>query len=215
MIKNIIFDLDGTISKSAPGILNAFEYALEKMGKCYSRDDLYKYIGPPLRDSFVKELGEDLADQGADFYREYYFTKGLFETEIYDGIKELLENLNSDGFKIYLATSKGEESSEKILDHFEILDYFSYVSGSSNNKNTKKKVIEHLLKEMDLKTSESIMIGDRSYDIEAARKLNIKTIAVTYGYGNKKEFENASFIANFPLEIKTFIDKFNEKCPNK
>ena len=166
------------------------------MGKCYSRDDLYKYIGPPLRDSFVKELGEDLADQGADFYREYYFTKGLFETEIYDGIKELLENLNSDGFKIYL-------------------DYFSYVSGSSNNKNTKKKVIEHLLKEMDLKTSESIMIGDRSYDIEAARKLNIKTIAVTYGYGNKKEFENASFIANFPLEIKTFIDKFNEKCPNK
>ena len=207
MIKNIIFNLDGTISKSAPGILNAFEYALEKMGKRYSRDDLYKYIGPPLRDSFVKELGEDLADQGVDFYREYYFTKGLFETEIYDGIKDLLDNLNSKGYKIFLATSKGEESSEKILEYFGILDYFSYVSGSENNKNTKKKVIDHLLKENNLKSSESIMIGDRSYDIEAANNLEIKTIAVAYGYGNKEEFEKASFIANSPYEIINIIEK--------
>ena len=202
MIKNIIFDLDGTISKSAPGILNAFEYALDKMG-----NDLYKYIGPPLRDSFVKELGEDLADQGADFYREYYFKKGLFETEIYDGIKDLIENLNSGSYKIFLATSKGEESSKKILDYFGILDYFSYVSGSENNKNIKKKVIDHLLKENNLKSSESIMIGDRYYDIEAANNLEIKTIAVTYGYGNKEEFEKASFIANSPYEIINIIEK--------
>ena len=206
MIKNIIFDLDGTISKSAPGILNAFEYALEKMGKTYSRDDLYKYIGPPLRDSFVKELGEDLADKGVEIYREYYFTKGLFETEIYDGIKDLMENLNSKGYKIFLATSKGEESCEKILDYFGILDYFSYVCGSENNKNTKKKVIDHLLKENNLKNSESIMIGDRSYDIEAANNLEIKTIAVTYGYGSKEEFEKASFIANSPYEIINIIE---------
>ena len=93
MIKNIIFDLDGTISKSAPGILNAFEFALEKMGKSYDRENLYKYIGPPLRDSFVKELGEDMADEGADFYRDYYFKKGLFETSIYDGVRDLIEDL--------------------------------------------------------------------------------------------------------------------------
>ena len=207
MIKNIIFDLDGTISKSAPGILNAFEYALEKMGKTYSMDDLYKYIGPPLRESFVKELGEDLADQGVDFYREYYFNKGLFETEIYDGIKDLLDNLNSKGYKIFLATSKGEESSKKILEYFGILDYFSYVSGSENNKNTKKKVIDHLLKENNIKASESIMIGDRSYDIEAASNLEVKTIAVTYGYGSKEEFEKASFIADTPYEIINIIEK--------
>lgn len=207
MIKNIIFDLDGTISKSAPGILNAFEYALEKMGKTYSRDDLYKYIGPPLRYSFVKELGEESADKGVDFYREYYFKKGLFETEIYDGIKELIEELYDFGFDIYLATSKGEESSKKILEYFGILKYFSYISGSSDDKNTKKKVIDHLLKESNLKTSESIMIGDRSYDIEAANNLEIKTIAVTYGYGNKEEFEKASFIANSPYEIINIIEK--------
>lgn len=207
MIKNIIFDLDGTISKSAPGILNAFEYALEKMGKTYSRDDLYKYIGPPLRDSFVKELGEESADEGVDFYREYYFKKGLFETEIYDGIKELIEELYDFGFDIYLATSKGEESSKKILEYFGILKFFSYISGSSDDKNTKKKVIEHLLKESNLKTSESIMIGDRSYDIEAANNLEMKTIAVTYGYGNKEEFEKASFIANSPYEIINIIEK--------
>lgn len=205
MIKNIIFDLDGTISKSARGILNAFEYALDKMGKSYSRDDLYKYIGPPLRDSFVKELGEDLADQGVDFYREYYFNKGLFETEIYDGIKDLIENLNSGSYKIYLATSKGEESSKKILKYFGILQYFSYISGSSNDKNTKKKVIEHLLFENDLKTNESIMIGDRSYDIDASNELSIKSIAVAYGYGKKEEFENADFIANKPSDIKKII----------
>ncbi|MDU2201916.1 MAG: HAD-IA family hydrolase, partial [Anaerococcus hydrogenalis] len=114
---------------------------------------------------------------------------------------------NSKGYKIFLATSKGEESSEKILDYFGILDYFSYVSGSENNKNTKKKVIEHLLKGNNLKSSESIMIGDRSYDIEAANNLEIKTIAVTYGYGNKEEFEKASFIANTPYEIINIIEK--------
>lgn len=207
MIKNIIFDLDGTISKSAPGILNAFEYALEKMGKTYSRDDLYKYIGHPLRDSFVKELGEESADKGVDFYREYYFKKGIFETEIYDGIKELIEELYDFGFDIYLATSKGEESSKKILEYFEILKFFSYISGSSDDKNTKKKVIDHLLKENNLKSSESIMIGDRSYDIEAANNLEIKTIAVAYGYGNNEEFEKASFIANYPYEILNIIEK--------
>ena len=207
MIKNIIFDLDGTISKSAPGILNAFEYALKKMGKTYSRDDLYKYIGPPLRDSFVKELGEELADKGVDYYRQYYFKKGLFETEIYDGIQELIEELYDCGFDIYLATSKGEESSKKILEYFEILKFFSYISGSSDDKNTKKKVIEHLLKESNLKSSESIMIGDRSYDIEAANNLEIKTIAVAYGYGNNEEFEKASFIANYPYEILNIIEK--------
>lgn len=207
MIKNIIFDLDGTISKSAPGILNAFEYALEKMGKTYSRDDLYKYIGPPLRDSFVKELGEESADKGVDYYRQYYFKKGLFETEIYDGIQELIEELYDCGFDIYLATSKGEESSKKILEYFGILKFFSYISGSSDDKNTKKKVIEHLLKESNLKSSESIMIGDRSYDIEAANNLEIKTIAVAYGYGNNEEFEKASFIANYPYEILNIIEK--------
>lgn len=205
MIKNIIFDLDGTISKSAPGILNAFEFALEKMGKSYDRENLYKYIGPPLRDSFVKELGEDMADEGANFYRDYYFKKGLFETSIYDGVRDLIENLYKDGYNVYLATSKGEESSKKILDHFGILDYFSYISGSSNNKNTKKKVIDHLLNENNLKICESIMIGDRSYDIEAANELDIKTIAVTYGYGKKDEFEKANFIADNPLEIKKII----------
>lgn len=205
MIKNIIFDLDGTISKSAPGILNAFEFALEKMGKSYDRENLYKYIGPPLRDSFVKELGEDMADEGANFYRDYYFKKGLFETSIYDGVRDLIEDLYKDGYNIYLATSKGEESSKKILDHFGILDYFSYISGSSNNKNTKKKVIDHLLNENNLKICESIMIGDRSYDIEAANELDIKTIAVTYGYGKVYEFEKANFIADNPLEIKKII----------
>lgn len=207
MIKNIIFDLDGTISKSAPGILNAFEYALEKMGKTYSRDDLYKYIGPPLRDSFVKELGEESADKGVDYYRQYYFKKGIFETEIYDGIQELIEELYDCGFDIYLATSKGEESSKKILEYFGILKFFSYISGSSDDKNTKKKVIDHLLKENNLKSSESIMIGDRSYDIESANNLEIKTIAVAYGYGNNEEFEKASFIANYPYEILNIIEK--------
>ncbi|MDU5252631.1 HAD-IA family hydrolase [Anaerococcus vaginalis] len=205
MIKNIIFDLDGTISKSARGILNAFEYALEKMGKSYQRDKLYEYIGPPLRDSFVKELGEDLADDGVYYYRKYYFKNGLFETSLYEGVKELIEDLYSEGFNIYLATSKGEESSKKILEYFGILQYFSYISGSSNDKNTKKKVIEHLLFENDLKTNESIMIGDRSYDIDASNELAIKSIAVTYGYGKKEEFENADFIVNKPSDIKKII----------
>ncbi|WP_261668090.1 HAD-IA family hydrolase [Anaerococcus sp. HMSC065G05] len=175
------------------------------MGKSYQRDKLYEYIGPPLRDSFVKELGEDLADDGVYYYRKYYFKNGLFETSLYEGVKELIEDLYDKGFNIYLATSKGEESSKKILEYFGILQYFSYISGSSDDKNTKKKVIEHLLFENNLKANESIMIGDRSYDIDASNELAIKSIAVAYGYGKKEEFENADFIVNKPSDIKKII----------
>ena len=175
------------------------------MNKDYNRDQLYKYIGPPLRDSFVNELGEKRADEAIDIYRKYYFNKGIFETKIYGGMQELIKDLYKDGYKIYLATSKGEKSSERILKYFDILQYFSYISGSDNNKNTKKKVIEQLINENNLKVDESVMIGDRSYDIEASFELNLTSIAVSYGYGSYDEFKKASYIVDKPNQIKKII----------
>lgn len=206
MIKNIIFDLDGTISKSADGILNAFEYALDKMGKAYDRDELFKYIGPPLRDSFVKELGEDLADDGVEFYRSYYFEKGKYEASIYDGMKDVIKNLYDRGYKIYLATSKGRNSSLEVLESYGILQYFSNVEGSTDILNTKKKVLENVIIGNKLKKDQSLMIGDRSYDIDAGFDLGIKTIAASYGYGKDEEYKNASFIAHSPTDIESIIE---------
>lgn len=210
MIKNIIFDLDGTISKSGDGIIKAFEYSLDKIGQKYKSDDLKKYIGPPLRDSFVNEVGEDRADEAIDYYRDYYFKKGMYETSMYEGIKDLVKFLDKNSYKLFVATSKGRQSSLKILDYFEIGEYFTYVEGATEILNTKEKVLKSLLEKYKLNNNESVMIGDRFYDIEAGSSLGLKTIGVEYGYGSIDEFKNASFIAKNPLEIKDILESLTK-----
>lgn len=209
MIKNIIFDLDGTISKSKEGIIKAFEYSLDKMGVSYKRDDLLKYIGPPLRDSFINEVGENQVDEAIDYYRKYYFEKGMYETSMYDGVKELIEYLYNNSYKLFVATSKGKNSSLKILDYFGIGQYFIFVEGATDELNTKEKVIKSLIQKNDLKKEESIMVGDRLYDINSSYNLGLKSIAVSYGYGNLDEFKKASYIVKSPLEIKTILERIN------
>ncbi|MDY3006243.1 HAD-IA family hydrolase [Anaerococcus sp. AGMB00486] len=209
MIKNIIFDLDGTISKSGEGIIKAFEYSLDKMDIIYKVDDLKKYIGPPLRESFVKEVGEAKADEAVDYYRYYYFEKGMYETSMYEGIEQLIKYLYNNSYRLFVATSKGRESSLKILDYFGIGNYFTYVEGSTESLNTKVRVLESLLRKNNLKRDESIMIGDRLYDINASFKLGLKSIGVEYGYGNIGEFKRASYIVKEPLEIKDILEKIN------
>lgn len=209
MIKNIIFDLDGTIIESAPGILNGFSYVLEKMRKAYDINDLKKYIGPPLRDSFVKELGEDRADEAVVLYRIYYGKKGVYEAKVYDGICKLIKDLYDNDFKIYLATSKIKKPSLEVLRYFDLLKYFTYVEGSNETLDNKKKVIQSVIDNNKLKKDKSIMIGDRSYDIEAGFALGLKTMGVSYGYGDISEFKKADYIAKSPQDIWQIIKKIN------
>ncbi|HNX24870.1 MAG TPA: HAD-IA family hydrolase [Spirochaetota bacterium] len=192
--KHIIFDLDGTLSDPGLGITNSIMYALKKFGIEAERSALYKFIGPPLRESFGTFYGfdKDQAEQAVRYYREYFSEKGIFENELYHGISDLLAGLNRHNNKLYIATSKPREYTMRILEHFEIGKYFDFVSGSNmdGSMSAKSDLINRIIPRIDRdEMIKTIMIGDRRYDIEGAKHHGIDSAAVLYGYGERIELE--------------------------
>ena len=209
----VLFDLDGTLTEPSLGITNSVMYAFKKFGiEIKDRSEIYKFIGPPLIDSFVEYYGftKENALKAIEYYREYYSVKGIFENRLYDGIRELLRELYDDGKKIILATSKPQKFAEQILKHFSIDKYFCFVGAATmDEKRTQKdEVIEYILNECEIDTSSAVMIGDRKYDVLGAHKFGIKAIGVTFGFGSREELtqSGADFIADTPKEIKNFIN---------
>ncbi len=195
-MKYVFFDLDGTLTDPGEGITNSVAYAIKKMGEePPAREELYKYIGPPLVDMFTSERGytADGAKQALAYYREYFTVKGMFENEIYPGVKEMLEEMKSAGKKNVLATSKPEPFAETILKHFGIYEYFDFIAGSTLDETRTKKheVIQYALDELHASPEDVIMVGDRKHDIEGAHKVEVKAIGVLYGYGSREELERA------------------------
>ena len=191
-IKNILFDLDGTLTDPKQGIVNSILYALEKLGiheSCI--EELDKFIGPPLRDSFVERynLTNELADKAMLFYREYFSVKGIYENKIYPGVKELLESLSSHRYNLIVATSKPTVFAVEVLKHFKIDGFFNEIVGSNldNTRTDKTEIISHILTSYGLLAGNSAMIGDRQFDIIGAKNNSLKSIGVTYGYGSSQE----------------------------
>lgn len=214
MIKNILFDLDGTITNSYEGIVNAVKFSLDKINFKYDESKLISFIGPPLKDSYMN-LGfseEESKDRIEDF-RDYYFKKGMKEMYLYDGIVETIQKLHDTGYKIYLATSKVESSAKKILADNNLLKYFSYAAGATMDQSRveKEDVIAYLIDETGIKPEESIMVGDRLHDIEGARLNNIKAIAAGYGFGNEDEYENAVLVAEKPADVYEYVINQNDR----
>lgn len=198
----ILFDLDGTLTDSAIGVINACQYMQKKMGmKVWDKADLKFIVGPPLMKTFTEDFSMDkeTAEQAMVTYREYYTTIGLFENSVYPGIEEMLENLKAKGKRMAVATSKKEELAFRILEHFGIAKYFEVIGGDKREvgRDNKAKVIDYVLKTMEAKKEDVIMVGDRMFDIEGAHAIGIPCIAVEFGYGDRAEFEEygADFIA--------------------
>ena len=199
----ILFDLDGTLTDSAPGITASVKYALKKSGEPVpDYSVLCKFIGPPLLHGFMSFCGmsEERAEKAVEYYREYYGVKGIFESELYPGVKELLAKLCAAGKKIILATSKPEVFAVKILEHFCISDYFYFTAGATLDKTRTEKadVIAYALKSAGVTDRrKAVMVGDRFHDIEGAKANGIRSVGVLYGFGNRTELENAGadFIA--------------------
>lgn len=193
----ILFDLDGTLTDPARGITNSVMYALKKYGiKVNDRSELYKFIGPPLWDSFDKFYGfsKDDANTAVGYYREYYRDKGIFENLVYEGLEDLLKTLKDKNNVLIVATSKPEVFANQILEHFDIAKYFTFVAGSNldGTRIKKDEVIKHALENCSINDlSKAIMIGDREFDVIGAKKAGIKSIGVLYGYGDRSELENA------------------------
>ncbi|MBQ7758287.1 HAD hydrolase-like protein [Anaerotignum sp.] len=198
----ILFDLDGTLTDSAIGVINACQYMQKKMGmKVWDKADLKFIVGPPLMKTFTEDFSMDkeTAEQAMVTYREYYTTIGLFENSVYPGIEEMLENLKAKGKRMAVATSKKEELAFRILEHFGIAKYFEVIGGDKREvgRDNKAKVIDYVLETMEAKKEDVIMVGDRMFDIEGAHAIGIPCIAVEFGYGDRAEFEEygADFIA--------------------
>ncbi len=197
MYKTVLFDLDGTISDPALGITNAIMYALERFQiRVEERSSLYPFIGPPLGESFEKyyHFDEEETARAVAYYREYYADRGLYENTLYDGIERLLSQIRDSGRYIVLATSKPEEFSEKILEHFRIREYFDFVAAATldGRRTTKTEVIAYALEACGITDLRStVMIGDRKYDILGAKATGLDSIGVLYGYGSREELQEA------------------------
>jgi phosphoglycolate phosphatase len=195
--KLIIFDLDGTLTDSGPGIINSVHYALEKMG--ISEDDrlkLHAFVGPPLIDSFQEFYGmtDKEAWQAIQYYREYFVAQGMFENEVYAGIPALLERLYDSGRYLAVATTKPGVYAGQILEHFDLLKYFNPVAGSNLDGSlmNKSELIAMVLEQYShLEPQEALMVGDRKFDIQGARLNGIDSLAVSFGYGSREELLNS------------------------
>lgn len=194
----MLFDLDGTITEPAEGITNAIIYALQRFGmEIPERTSLYKFIGPPLRDSFREFCGfpDEKAEQAVLFYREYYGKRGILENGIMPGMEDALRRLKAAGCHLYVATSKPEQFAKQILEYLDLSDYFDIVAGSlmDGTRDKKELVIGYLLSEMGVNNEASIlhdivMVGDRKFDIIGAQHFGMDNIGVTFGYGDREEF---------------------------
>mgnify|MGYP002561592981 FL=1 len=197
VFKNLLFDLDGTLTDPALGITSAAQYALGKMGiEVADRTTLTWLIGPPLIGSFEEGFGMTnlQALEALKHYREYFSEKGIFENQIYPGIAELLSDLKAAGRRVMVATSKPEDFTHRILDHFDIARYFDFVGGNTMDEGrpTKADVIAHVLRSCpDAAPENTLMIGDRKYDAEGARAFGLDCAGVLYGYGSREELEHA------------------------
>lgn len=216
MKKDIIFlDLDGTLVDSAPGIKESVKYALSYFGiEEKDEEKLNLFIGPPLFDAFSKIYGmnKEDADTAVEKYRENYKqNKAMLKYKVYDGVEKMLITLNENGFKICLATAKPKEFAQIILDDANLSKYFHKISGASfdESKRTKTAVIKDLIEKNNFNKERILMVGDRENDVNGAKNNNISVLGVTYGYGDKKELNDAGCfdIVSSPYEVAEFILK--------
>lgn len=193
--KYMLFDLDGTLTDPQEGITNSVAYALEQYGiHVEDRSTLNKFIGPPLKDSFMEYYGfaEDRAEEAVWKYREYFNEDGIFENKVYPGIPQMLQRLNDQGKILIVATSKPTVYAKRILERFELNQYFADVQGSEmDGRRTKKEeVISYALEQNQITdNAQAVMIGDREHDIIGAKKCGLDSIGVLFGYGSREELD--------------------------
>lgn len=211
---HIFFDLDGTLADSKEGITNSISSALAHYGITADDALLSKCIGPPLRESFTRffNFTEDDVDEVIRLFRKYYAESGVFESSLYDGVREMLEALRAEGKELILATSKEEDFARQILDNFKITHLFSFVSGADldSGRLSKGAVLRHVLDNHKIESlNRCVMVGDREHDVDGAHKIGITCASVLYGYGSKQELQEAGadFFIDSVDELKAWLTR--------
>ncbi len=204
----ILFDLDGTLTESGPGITHAVQYALQQVGiEEPDREKLECFVGPPLNVMFRQRYGMDEEESARAIrcFREVYDGGMIFENRVYPGVPALLEELHGRGIRLAIASSKPQPMVEKVLEHFSLREYFDVIVGAASSAEEdnrsgadhKLMIVQKALTELGLPSApeaakpDCAMVGDRSYDIKGARFNHVAAIGVSYGYGSEEELEEA------------------------
>lgn len=198
----VLFDLDGTISDASPGMLVGFRLVFERFDMDQPDDaSIARHFGPPLAVTWREVYGmtDEQITEGLRVYRDYYHDVGMFENNLFEGIPEVLRSLSEAGVTLSTATSKPEYSATRIIEHFGLRDYFTFIGAADldGTRDSKSEVIAHTLQALNANaTSHQIMmVGDRRHDVEGAREHGIDTIGVLWGYGDEAELTAAGAVA--------------------
>ncbi len=214
LIRNVLFDLDGTLTDPKEGITRCIQFSLGRLGReAPSSDELLWCIGPPLKQSFSRLLenhDKGLLDVALQYYRERFSEIGIYENSVYPGIATALQKIYTAGFRVFLATSKPTVFAIRILDYFQLTRFFHGIYGSEldGNLSDKADLIAHILKREDLDPRATLMVGDRLHDIIGGKQNGIATAGVTYGYGSRNEIEEAKadFIFHCPSDLAAYLE---------
>ena len=195
----ILFDLDGTLTDSGPGIMNAAAYAMGHYGLRADKTLLRRFVGPPLLESFMDFCGfsPEKAAEAIGVFREYYMERGVYENSVYPGVVQMLETLLGSGRRLAVATTKLESTAVFVLEHFKLAKYFELAAGSlgDNTRTYKAEVVAFALEKLgvlDKKTA--LMVGDREHDVIGARENGVDCLGVLYGYGSREELVGAGAV---------------------
>ncbi len=214
----MLFDLDGTLTDSAAGIIAGFRHALATVGAPEPSDELIaEVVGPPMIDTFGK-LGFDAERSEraiAAYFDSYDAGGGWANNEVFAGIEPVLANLHARGIRLGVATSKAERFAVRILDHFGLSQYFEFIGGASDDlkRRAKPDVIEHSLRSLGITpiaaadggTPDVAMVGDRDHDVHGAAQWGIPTVFVRWGYGTEDESADAAWTVGDPTELAAVL----------
>ena len=213
--KLVIFDLDGTIADTSPGILNSIRYTQKKMKLPeISLEKMYTHIGPPMAESYNRNFGltGEKLNQAVGYHKEYAIKQGYKELKLYDGIVDLLVCLRQNRIKTAVATLKAHSTTIKIFENLGIIDKFDIIKGvDAINPRTKAQLLDDCITESKFDKRETVLIGDSKYDAIGAESVGIDFIAVTYGFGFKtaidlSDYKNIGFAANVKNLISLLKD---------
>ncbi|MDU8929482.1 HAD hydrolase-like protein [Alisedimentitalea sp. MJ-SS2] len=204
---HVFLDLDGTLTDSRPGIIRSFLHALEVLGiEAPDPGELDWVIGPALVDSFAR-LGVEDVQVALRHYRARYTDVGLFENELYAGVEAALAALRDAGHLLYLATAKPHAYATRITEHFGLSRFMTHEFGPEldGTRNDKSELLAHALEVTGAEAGQSVMVGDRHHDMDAARSVGMTAVAVRWGYGRPEEWSGAAAICDLMSDLPDVV----------
>ena len=210
----VLFDLDGTLTDAGPGIVNGMRIVFDHFGVPQPDETTMRtHLGPPLAVTWREHYNftDEQITTALAVYREYYHEVGMFENEVFDGIPELLQQLNNDDVILATATSKPDFSATRIIEHFGLRDHFAFIGAANleGTRDSKALVVGHTLDQLgaNATTHRILMVGDRHHDVHGAREHGIDTIGVLWGYGDADELTNAGAVTLVaePNELQQYL----------